>query len=64
MLVFSPRAGVARRQDTFSCFAKYKVSKKKATPLPFFSFGLSATLVRLRNSRFQRLNSRGSGRFA
>lgn len=34
-----------------------KVSKKKAAPLPLVSFGLGATLVRLRNSDFQSSDS-------
>ena len=33
---------VDRQQDTFSCVAKKKISKKKATPLPLISLGLSA----------------------
>ena len=47
----------ARLARYFFLRSQAKVSKKKATPLPLTSFCLSATLVRLRNSRLQSSNS-------
>ncbi len=41
----------------FLLFVQKKVIKENHTPLPLISFGLSATLVRLRNSRLQRSDS-------
>ena len=41
----------------FLLCAQKKETKENRTPLPLISFGLSATLVRLRNSRFPRSNS-------
>jgi hypothetical protein len=35
---------------SFFVLSQKKETKEKATPLPLVSFGLSATLVRLRNS--------------
>ena len=53
-IIKSTPPGVARQQVTFSCFAKEKVTKKKATPVyRRYAVPCVARLVRrLRNSRF------------
>src|SRR4030066_1824414 len=50
----STSPGVARQLVTFSCFAKEKVTKKKATPVcrPFGVPCVARLVRRLRNSRY------------